>query len=129
VLWDGRSLTGLLDFEWSRTAPSDLDLDVLLRFCAFPGAHLPAHLEGHVSARDYDELPGWLANCYPGLFAHPRLLDRLRIYALGFEAGQLLNSQPVTSLQHLPPLHPYRRLRQLLDGLGHLDRFRQRQLI
>lgn len=129
VLWDGRCLTGLIDFEWARTAPSDLDLDVLLRFCAFPGAHLPAHLEGHASARDYEELPCWLADAHPALFAHPRLLDRLRIYALGFEVGQLLAAGPVGPLPQLSPLHPYRRLRQLLDGLGHLDRFRERHLI
>lgn len=129
VLWDGTSLTGLLDFEWSRAAPADLDLDVLLRFCAFPGAHLPAHLAGQARADDYRELPGWLAAAYPRLFAHPRLLDRLRIYALGFDVRELLTSAPVGANHTLSPLHPCRRLRQLLDGLGHLDQFRERSLI
>jgi hygromycin-B 7''-O-kinase len=129
VLWDGRTLTGLIDFEWSRAAPTDLDLDVLLRFCAYPGAHLPARLEHATDARDFDQLPDWLAAAHPQLFAHPRLLDRLRIYALGFEVGQLTAAGPVGSAARLNPLHPYHRLRQLLDGLGHLDRLRERQLI
>ena len=34
VLWDGDQVTALIDFEWARGAPSDLELDVLLRFCA-----------------------------------------------------------------------------------------------
>src|SRR5690606_22131923 len=36
VLWDGYVITAVLDFEFSRGAPIDLELDVLLRFCAFP---------------------------------------------------------------------------------------------
>lgn len=129
VLWDGACLSGLVDFEWSRSAPADLDLDVLLRFCAFPGAHLPAHREGELQARDFEDLPGWLRVAYPALFAHPRLLDRLRIYALGFDVRELLSARPLTPGANLPPLHPYRRLRQLLDGLSHVDRFRERDLI
>src|SRR5581483_9326848 len=30
ILWDGDEVTALIDFEWSRAAPADLDLDVFL---------------------------------------------------------------------------------------------------
>lgn len=129
VLWDGTTLTGLVDFEWSREAPADLDLDVLLRFCAFPSAHLPAHRAGDASGGDYAELPGWLAAAYPALFAHPRLRDRLRIYALGFDVGELAQTGPLGPTSMMAPLHPYRRLRALLDGLSYIDQLWERQLI
>jgi Ser/Thr protein kinase RdoA (MazF antagonist) len=129
VLWDGSELTGLLDFEWSRTAPADLDLDVLLRFCAHPGAHLPSRRQDELCAADLEELPGWLRAAYPALFAHPRLLDRLRIYDLGFNVRELVLCRPFATKAALPPLHPHRRLRQLLDGLSHLDDLHDRGLV
>ena len=45
MLWDGRAITALLDFEWARGGPPDLDLDVLLRFCAFPYLHVAEDYE------------------------------------------------------------------------------------
>jgi hypothetical protein len=129
VLWDGSTLTGLIDFEWSRCAPADLDLDVLLRFCAYPAAHLPAHLEDQAFPADFAQVPRWMAEVYPQLFSHPRLLDRLRLYAVGFEVRELLTTPRIPSVASLRPLHPYRRLRQLLDGLSHLDRFREERLL
>lgn len=129
VLWDGTRLSGLIDFEWGREAPADLDLDVLLRFCAFPSAHLPAHRAGDAHGDDYADLPWWLAASYPALFAHPRLRDRLRIYALGFDVRELASSGPVGPASTLDPLHPYRRLRALLDGLSHIDQLWECQLL
>jgi aminoglycoside phosphotransferase (APT) family kinase protein len=40
ILWDGERITALLDFEWARQGPPDLDLDILLRFCAYPHLHV-----------------------------------------------------------------------------------------
>jgi hypothetical protein len=74
---------------------------------------------------DFAQVPTWMCEVYPQLFAHPRLLDRLRIYAVGFEVRELLAAPRIASVASLRPLHPYRRLRQLLDGLSHLDRFRE----
>jgi hygromycin-B 7''-O-kinase len=128
VMWDGTALTGLLDFEWSRTAPADLDLDVLLRFCAFPSVHLPADRAGDARAGDYAQLPGWLRVAYPALFSHPRLLERLRVYALGFDVRELLITGPAGPAHTLYPLHPTRRLRQLLDGLCYLDQLWEHHL-
>src|SRR5947199_376910 len=45
VLWDRDHVTGLIDFEWSRAAPADLELDVFLRFCAFPELHVAEDYE------------------------------------------------------------------------------------
>ena len=39
VLWDGEhGARAVLDLEFARAAPPDLDLDVFLRFCAFPSS-------------------------------------------------------------------------------------------
>ncbi len=40
MLWDGSDLRAILDFEWSRTAPANVDLDVLLRMCCYPFLHV-----------------------------------------------------------------------------------------
>ena len=124
LLWDvGRSqLTAVLDFEWARGAPPDLDLDVLLRFCAFPDLHVPASYAAATLARDYAEVPFWLAEDYPELFAGPAQLDRCRIYAISWGAQEILDSPPSVGPSGLDARHPYRRLLALLDGNSHLDR-------
>ncbi|MEZ5204104.1 MAG: aminoglycoside phosphotransferase family protein [Acidimicrobiales bacterium] len=45
MLWDGAKVTALLDFEFARPGPPDLDLDVLMRFCALPHLHVPLEYE------------------------------------------------------------------------------------
>ena len=51
VLWDGFSVTGLLDLEWARGAPPDLDLDVFLRFCAHPHWFVAPEYSDRVTGR------------------------------------------------------------------------------
>ena len=56
VLWDPPSsrITAILDFEWARRGPADLDLDVLLRCVAYPKLHVAAdyeHLTQHRGLR------------------------------------------------------------------------------
>jgi hypothetical protein len=59
ILWDGRRITSILDFEWCRGAPRDVDLDVLLRMCAFPFLHVAADYEKQTRAADYRRRGGW----------------------------------------------------------------------
>ena len=122
VLWDGHVVTALLDFEFSRRAPADVDLDVLLRFCAFPYLHVAEDYEAETRAIDYAEVPFWLAEDYPELFdvprrvrAAPALLDRLRrprAAAVPADPAACASSRRTTR---------YWRLERTVDGLSHLD--------
>lgn len=123
ILWDGRSITGLLDFEWARAAPIDLDLDVLLRFCAFPYAHVAPDYEDRTLTADYAEVPSWMAEFEPELFGHPQLAERLVLYSLAFDLKELAASPPDRPAADLGPLHPYNRLIDLIRGESYVHRF------
>lgn len=130
VLYDPRRkhLEAILDFEWARGAPRDLDLDVFLRFCAYPDLHVPAAYAGQTHAQDYAEVPYWLAEAYPELFSAPEQLDRCRLFAIAWDVEELLAYPPTVGPAHLDVRHPYRRLHAMLIGDSHLDRMdRQNQ--
>lgn len=110
VLWDGRNVTALLDLEFARGAPPDLDLDVFLRFCAYPSLFVPVGREDEARREDYSPVASWLQAAYPELFAHPRLTDRLRIYSIAFDVRNVLAQPPTGTLSTLTMRHPYRRL-------------------
>jgi aminoglycoside phosphotransferase (APT) family kinase protein len=122
VLWDGHDVTALLDLEFARAAPADLDLDVFLRFCAYPELFVPERREAEALREHYDEVPGWLRADYPDLFAHPDLADRLRIYSISFDLKALLASPPRGPLPSLTHRHPYRRLMATVRHGSHVDR-------
>jgi hygromycin-B 7''-O-kinase len=121
ILWDGEQITGLLDFEWARSAASDLELDVLLRFCAFPFLHVAADYEQVTLPEDYAPVPRWLAEDYPELFAHHRLRDRLRVYSIAYDLRELLLDRPDRPVEQLSHLHPYHRLADTVEGQGHIE--------
>jgi hypothetical protein len=97
-------LLALVDFEWVRLGPVDLELEAFIRF----GEEL-----GPAGARLYADVPAWLRRAYPALFAHPQLDQRLRLYELALCLRQLLVWPPRAPLPALPPGHPYRRLARL----------------
>jgi hygromycin-B 7''-O-kinase len=112
VLWDGEQVTALIDFEWSRAAPSDLDLDVMLRFCAFPDLHV---------AEDYAEQTK--PEDYPHLFSFPHALDRLRLFAIAYDVRDLLAFPPEMPPTKLSPEHSVNRLTRLATRRSYLDNF------
>jgi hypothetical protein len=122
VLWDGRAITALVDFEWARGGPADLDLDVLLRFCAFPYLHVAEDYEAITLSKDYAPVPYWLAEDYPELFDHPNLLERMRLYCIAYDVRELLTFPPPQDGFHLSPHHPVNRLERTAKGISHLDR-------
>jgi aminoglycoside phosphotransferase (APT) family kinase protein len=126
VLWDGGHVAALLDLEFARPAPADLDLDVFLRFCAYPALFVPEGREHEAKREDYDDVPTWLRESYPELFAHPDLVDRLRIYSIAFDMKALLASPPRGPLNSLTHRHPYRRLMATVRHESHLDRLVRR---
>jgi aminoglycoside phosphotransferase (APT) family kinase protein len=121
VLWDGDEVTALIDFEWARPAPPDLELDVFLRFCAYPALHVAYDYEAQTKPEAYEEVPAWLAEDYPQLFAAHDLRDRLRVYAIAFELRQLLMLPPPPPARDLDTTHPLPRLLQLLSQDSYLD--------
>lgn len=124
ILWDPdrAEVVALLDFEWSRGAPPDLDLDVLLRFCAYPDLHVPSAFAATTLADDYSDVPRWLSEDYPALFTSPLQLDRCRLFSIAWDVEELLNYPPVMASSRLDHRHPYRRLQSMLIGDSHLDR-------
>ncbi|MEZ5378006.1 MAG: aminoglycoside phosphotransferase family protein [Acidimicrobiales bacterium] len=128
LLWNGAELTGILDFEWCRGAPLDLELDVLFRFCAFPHAHVAPDYEARTLAADYVDVPVWVAEDRPDLFEHPALFERLMLYAISFSVQELISHPlaPNTPRAILGPMHPICRLANLLHHGGHLTATLQR---
>ncbi|WP_208029627.1 phosphotransferase family protein [Rhabdothermincola sediminis] len=126
VLWDGFTVTGLLDLEWARGAPPDVDLDVFLRFCAHPAWHVAEDYARVTRVEDYRLVPYWLAEYYPELFGHEYLLERTLLYAISYDVHELrreLAEQPITGpTRDLPEWHPHKRLENTLRGRSHLHR-------
>ena len=67
VVTAGSSLQTVLDFEWVRLGPPDLDLQAFLR--------------AEEEAESHDVITR-LAAHYPGIVAHPRVVERLWLYDL-----------------------------------------------
>jgi len=120
LLWDGEHLA-LLDFEWARPGPPDLDLDVLLRFCAYPFLHVAPDYEHLTLAADYAPVPYWLQEDYPELFSHRRQFERVQLYSIAWDVQELLRFPPLTAVALLHEHHPYNRLMRLLRGVSYLD--------
>jgi hygromycin-B 7''-O-kinase len=122
VLWDRGRITALLDFEYARPGPADLDLDVLLRFVAMPQWHVAPDYEALTRAEDYADVPWWLAEDYPALFAHPRQFERSQLYSLAWDVRELLAFPPTEPMRDLHRHHPLRRMAGVLRGTSYLDR-------
>jgi thiamine kinase-like enzyme len=83
VLWKDGRLTALLDFEWVRLGPPDLEIEPYLR-------------EDATGLTDTGrrEVLGWLAESYPAMFTEPDLLRRLWLYQLTTGVRELFLDQP-----------------------------------
>jgi len=121
VLWDSGEVTALLDLEWARAGPRDLDLDIILRCCAHPQLHVGAEHASRTRPEDYRDVPAWLAEDYPELFDAPGWVDRLRIYSIAYDVRELLAFPPTRGVNRLPELHPYHRLARVVQGTSYLD--------
>lgn len=122
VLWDGTRVTALLDFEWCRAGPADLDLDVFLRFCSYPYLHVAEDYEHLTRAEDYADVAWWMAEDYPELFDFPNEFERTRIYSIAYDVRELLLFPPPRPPRELSKHHPYNRLERTIRGRSHLNR-------
>ncbi len=121
VLWHEGEVTALLDVEWARPGPRDLDLDILLRCAAHPEMHVGEDHVGITRAADYTEVPWWLSKAYPALFEYPRQIDRVRVYSIAYDIRDLLSSPPQVSPHRLPEQHAYHRLRRVVERTSSID--------
>ncbi len=126
VLWEHGEVTGLLDLEFARGAPADVELDMLLRFCSHPDWFVPAHLEAVTEPADFRDVPRWFRADYPELFDHEYLLERMLLYSLAHDISDLLTqlrAQPLSvSPRDLPDYHAYKRIEHVLRGRSYLHR-------
>ena len=121
VLWHDEQVTGLLDLEWARPGPRDLDLDILLRCAAYPQLHVADEYEGITKVEDYADVPWWLGDAYPSLFDYPGQIDRIRIYSIAYDVRDLLAAPPTVPLYRLSELHAYHRLARVVQRKSYID--------
>ena len=120
VLWNGSSISAVLDLEWARAAAPDIDLDVLLRFCANPFLHVADDYSDKARADDYRLAPRWLHDAYPEMFERPHLAERLALYSLAYDVRTLLLMPPDKEMRYLPTYHPMRRIASTVRHQGYL---------
>lgn len=101
------SLQTLLDFEWVRLGPPDLDLQAFLR------AEEEAD-SGDVITR--------LAEHHPGIVAHPKIVERLWLYDLACTLRDVIVCPASTPPADLPSHHPLRRLPVIVASATYIER-------
>jgi aminoglycoside phosphotransferase (APT) family kinase protein len=106
ILWDGSHIAALLDFEWVRLAPPDLELDQFVRMAEH------SRVLG-LEAPDAVVVRG-LRSAYPELFAHPQLPERLRLYALTSSLREVTGWPLSKPEAYLSPDHPILQLRRIV---------------
>jgi aminoglycoside phosphotransferase (APT) family kinase protein len=94
LVWRDKGIVAVLDFEGSRPAPSDLELDTLIRFFREPDEYAPREDAGRVTAADFHGLLDEIGHSYPSLFSRPHLGQRLETYEVLWH---------LTQLHHFPP--------------------------
>jgi aminoglycoside phosphotransferase (APT) family kinase protein len=121
ILWHEDEITALLDVEWARPGPADLDLDILLRCAAYPQLHVAEEYEAQTRPEDYLDVPWWLGEAYPSLFAYPKQIDRVRIYSIAYDVRDLLAAPPRVPPRQLPEWHAYHRLDRVVHRKSYID--------
>jgi aminoglycoside phosphotransferase (APT) family kinase protein len=105
LVQDGR-VVALLDFEWSRRGPRDIELA------------LPAFVDWVDSQEPRSGRPGilpWLAEFYPELFQVPDFEQRQWFYRAGFALRGLIHWPAFAPEPELPKGHGLRQLRHLAE--------------
>ena len=98
MVQDGR-VVALLDFEWSRRGPRDIEV-TLPAFSAWA---------------DGPPMMPWLAEFYPELFHVPGFEQRHWFYRVGFALRSLIHWPAFAPEPELPKNHGLRQLRHLAE--------------
>lgn len=107
----GGELRALLDFEWVRVGPRDLDLQAFLRA---------------EDAADSTDVIARLAGHDPALVAHPHVVERLWLYDLACTLRDVIVEPATTAPADLPTHHPLRRLPRIVESPAYLERLLRR---
>lgn len=106
LVQDGR-VVALLDFEWSRRGPRDIELTL-------PGYW--AWLDGQEPGSGRPRFLPWLAEFYPELFNGPDFEQRQWFYRAGFALRSLIYLPAYAPEAELATGHGLRQLRRLAGG-------------
>lgn len=104
IVSDG-TITGLIDFEGSRVAVADTELDMLVRTLRNTGAGTDEPARGRAPLRAF-------VSGYPAIAGHPRLVDRLLTYDALWHLVQCHHWRPGARWTADPAME----LRSVLDG-------------
>jgi aminoglycoside phosphotransferase (APT) family kinase protein len=104
-------LQTVLDFEWVRLGPPDLDLQAFLRAEA---------------AAESAEVITRLAEHYPGIVAHPRIVERLWLYDLACTLRDVIVCPATTAPPNLRSHDPLRRLPLIVESPAYIERLLDR---
>ena len=100
-------LQTVLDFEWVRLGPPDLDLQAFLR--------------AEAEAESADVITR-LAEHYPSIVAHPRIVERLWLYDLACTLRDVIVCPATTAPAHLRSHDPLRRLPLIVESAAYIER-------
>ncbi len=103
VLWHDARLVALLDFEWVRWGPRDLELAPFIEFLG--GRSL---------------LLAWLEEDYPQLFGHPAVIERLWLYELAGALRGVVVWPPRSLEDSQRPYGALWQLRTAIEGPAHI---------
>ncbi len=116
VMVDEGRVTGLIDFSEALAQPVDVELDIILRWCA-KASEYPSVPGGRgLDEATLTDVPGWLRGAYPELFGREHLRERLRLYDLQRELA-LYTHHPVADEREAAR----ERMARVLLGHNHLD--------
>ena len=120
VLWDGMSVSALLDLEWSRAAWVECDLEILLAVAAHPALFAASDYERSLDPADFADIPRWLLSACPAWFAPARLLERLELLLVSRTLGCLEDAEPAPLATDPGLALRIVHLRAVLDGTSYL---------
>lgn len=93
VLWHQERVVGLLDFEWARIGPPDLELEAACR----DDPDIEAGARSGSCAADDVPILTWLRAGYPELFHRQDLTERLWLYELSGEIRRICTTDATSA--------------------------------
>ena len=91
IFYDGQNIK-VIDFEKSKVAPIDFELDIINRMVGTPQSFAGYDTEKLVKFKDYQSIPKYINKYYPEMTNIKYLEERLWIYDLVYRLDQLVNN-------------------------------------
>lgn len=116
VMVDQGRVTGLIDFAEASAQPADVELDIILRWCAKAREYPPTLDAQGLDEATLTEFPGWLQGAYPELFEREHLRERLNYYDMHRELALYAHHPQPDEREAAQG-----RIARLFSGHNHLD--------